>query len=228
MHLYLVRHGESYTNLPNFEVKDTWDTPLTERGNAQAKAAAAWIPNRLLPIQALYSSTMVRAHETAQHISKSLNDMPIILDDRIREIGNNHMDHRPIDKNADAKYADWWASERPFMSITPGIDNAETLLHFRARIGLFLQDIVNAHIDEVVMVVCHGFVIDTFVDLAFNVGPYRSTEVWSSNTGISHLQLVNHPGRERWRLHAVNRIEHLAGIGGLGLTASANPEEWAN
>ena len=51
-------------------------------------------------------------------------------------------------------------------------------------------------------------------------------EVWSSNTGIAHLQLIEHPGRERWRMYFVNRIEHLAGIGGLGLTASGEPESW--
>ena len=60
---------------------------------------------------------------------------------------------------------------------------------------------------------------DAIFDLVYNIGPYRPVEVWTSNTGLSHLQYVNRPKRERWRLYSQNRIEHLIGVGGLGLTA---------
>ncbi len=170
MHLYIIRHGESYTNLAEFDGKDGYDLPLTERGNRQVAAAATWIRANLLKPDVLYSSTMKRAHETAEYIAKTL-DMPILLDDRIREIGNNHMDHRPISADSDAAYGEYWASERPFSSITPNIQDGETLMHFRARIGLFLEEMVTKHIDETVMVVCHGFVIDSILDIAYNVGP---------------------------------------------------------
>ena len=225
MHLYIVRHGESFTNLPDYKGEEGWDRPLTERGHAQAKAAAPWIRDNLMTPDVLYASTMIRAHETAQHIAEVLN-MPIVLDDRIREIGNNHMDHRPISADADAAYGDYWASERPFASITPNVENGETLMHFRARVGIFLEQILGKHLDETVMVVCHGFVIDAFLDIAYNIGPYRNMEAWTTNSGITHLQYIAHPGRERWRMLFQNRIEHLKGVGALGMTASEDPENW--
>lgn len=218
MHLYLIRHGESLTNLPDIaDHGGIYDLGLTERGHAQAAAVAAWLPANILKPDVLYCSTLVRTRETIRPISARL-DLSPQFDDRIREIGNNLPNGQPVNGEEELSYTDYWASGRPFSSSTSSI-NGETLLHFRTRIGLFLQDVIERHAAQTVVVVCHGFVIDTFMDTAYNVGPFRNCEVWSSNTGITHLEHIQHPGRERWRLHYLNRIEHLQGVGGLGLTA---------
>lgn len=225
MHLYIVRHGESFGNIAGYEGEDGWDVALTERGHQQAAAVGPWMHENLLQPDLIYCSTMKRAQQTGKYISDAYG-LPLILDDRIREIGNNFLDHTPVPPDADAKYAEYWASERPFASITPRLDNGESMMHFRARIGIFIEETVEKHRGQTVIIVCHGFVIDAFMDIAYNVGPYRNVELWTSNTGILHLQLIEHPGRERWRLHFMNRIEHLKGIGGLGITASGEPEGW--
>src|SRR5690606_19594742 len=108
-----------------------------------------------------------------------------------------------------AQYAEYWASERPFAPVTPVVDGGETMMHFRTRVGLFIEDMVQRHSDQVVIAVCHGGVIETAFDHVFNVGPFRHCEVWDSNTGLSHFEFVNHPRRESWRLHYHNRIDHL-------------------
>jgi probable phosphoglycerate mutase len=33
--------------------------------------------------------------------------------------------------------------------------------------------------------------------------------VWTHNTGVTHFEYVEHPGREVWRLHSHDRIDHL-------------------
>lgn len=216
MHLYLVRHGESEGNLPSFKNPRVIDVPLTDRGHAQAQALGAWISEgHLLPVDHLYCSTLRRTRETVSHIQSAIGLEPI-FNDLIREIGNNSHDHAPID-GGDFSYNDYWASEKPFSSITDSV-NGESLIHFRARIGIFLSDIIEKHPKQVVMAVCHGFVIDAFMDIAYNIGPFRSMEVWTSNTGIVHLEFKERKGRERWRLHYHNRVEHLKEVGGLGLT----------
>lgn len=208
MHLYLIRHGESFLNLPDWH-DYTKDYGLTERGHQQAAALAQWAPGNLPKPDMLYASTMARARETAAHLGEAF-DMTATLDDRWREIGNNRLDHTPLPSDGLARYADFWATERPFSNITPDIPNGETLIHFRARIGMALDDVLSRHIDETVVVVCHGFVIDTVFDLCFNIGTYRRCEVWTRNTGIIHFEYVNHPGREHWRLYRQNWIEHLS------------------
>jgi probable phosphoglycerate mutase len=80
------------------------------------------------------------------------------------------------------------------------------------RVGLFIEQIVGRHRDQIVAVVCHGGVFDCVFDHVFNVGPWRRTEIWTHNTGVTHFEYIAHPGREVWRLHFHNRTEHLRNI----------------
>jgi probable phosphoglycerate mutase len=206
--LYLIRHGQSYVNLKDWPNGNT-DEGLTELGQRQAQLLAAWIPQHLPHIHALYASTMRRARETAEAVAGGY-DCAIHFDDRLREIGNNRLDHTPWPNNAlPIRFADYWASERPFSPLVVDTEAAETFMHFRTRVGLFVEDIVQQHRGEVVLVVCHGGVVECVFDHVFNIGPWRRCEVWDHNTAVTHFEYVEHRGREVWRLHYHNRIEHL-------------------
>ncbi|MCB8953143.1 MAG: histidine phosphatase family protein [Ardenticatenales bacterium] len=211
MQFYLIRHGQSYVNLQEW-TEGNKDTGLTDLGQQQATALAAWMPTVIPAIDVLYASTMSRARETAEAVAQAY-DCNIYFDDRLREIGNNRHDHTawPND-DLPRQYADYWSSERPFSSVTPLVAHGETWMHFRTRIGLFVEELVLEHREEVVVAVCHGGVVEAVFDHIFNIGPWRRCEIWDRNTGISHFEYVAHPNRETWRLHFHNRQEHLAGI----------------
>lgn len=207
MQLYLVRHGQSYVNLRDWDGGNQ-DTALTELGNEQAEALGRWLPGELADIDALYASTMRRAQETAAYVAEAYN-MTIIPDDRIREIGNNRLDHLPWPSEDLPEYSDFWGSERPFSSVTPARDGGESLMHFRTRVGSFIEEMIELHRDETIMAVCHGGVIEVIFDHIFNIGPFRRSEVWCKNTGVTRFELVDHPRRELWRLHYHSRTDHL-------------------
>jgi probable phosphoglycerate mutase len=212
MHLYMIRHGESHVNLQDWD-EGNLDVGLTELGWRQAAALAAWLPRELPHIDGFYASTMSRARETAEVLADAYG-YSIRFDDRLREIGNNRADHSPWPKDQlPREYADYWSTERPFSSIFPTVEGGETLMHFRTRIGQYLEEMVDHHRDEVVVAVCHGGVIEMTFDHMFNVGPWRHCEVWNDNTGITYFQYVAHPGRESWRLRYHNRVDHLRGRG---------------
>ncbi len=208
MQLYLIRHGQSYVNLADWN-GGNMDVGLTELGHRQAQALAGWLPDRLPAPDAVYCSTMQRARETMAPLSAAYNRPPT-FDDRLREIGNNMYDHRPWPAGElPVRYAEYWASQRPFASITPGTPGGESMVHFRARVGQFLDEMVQQYPEGTVVALCHGGVIGHMLDIIFNVGPYRRCEVWTSNTGIAHFESVAQSNREQWRLHFHNRIEHL-------------------
>jgi probable phosphoglycerate mutase len=211
MHLYLIRHGQSHINLAEWESGNT-DEGLTELGNKQATALAGWMPNCVPEIDVLLTSTMRRALETAELLAEAYGQ-PLEFDDRLREIGNNRWDHSawPND-DLPRDYADYWASERPFSPVTPFIENGETFIHFRTRVGLVIEDLVEEYRDDCVIAVCHGGVIEAAFDHIFNVGPWRRCEIWNHNTGITYFEYVAHPNRETWRLHYNNRFSHLESI----------------
>ena len=207
MHLYMIRHGQSYVNLRDWDGGNV-DTGLTELGQAQAAALAKWLPSELPQIDVLYCSTMKRAQETAAPLLKAYQ-LTSRLDDRLREIGNNRADHAPWPSDDLPEYGQMWGSERPFHSITPDREGGESLMHFKIRVGNFIEDIIEEHRDQTVIVVCHGGVIETVYDHLFNIGPWRRCEVWSKNTSIARFEYVEHPNRELWRLHYHGRIEHF-------------------
>ncbi len=207
MDLYMIRHGQSYVNLRDWGNGNS-DEGLTDLGQRQAAALAAWMPLHIPTIDALYASTMKRARETAEVVAQAYG-VAIRPDDRLREIGNNRLDHTPWPSNDLPEYGDYWGSERPFTSITPDRDDGESLMHFRVRIGSFLESLIQQHQGETVVAVCHGGVIELTYDHVFNVGPWRRCEVWTKNTGIARFRHVKHEGRETWRLYYHSRVDHL-------------------
>lgn len=227
MHLYMIRHGQSHVNLKDWANGNT-DEGLTELGQEQAQALTDWIAGEIPAVDALYCSTMRRARETAAALPR-VYDLPIQYDDRLREIGNNRLDHTPWpNEDLPSEYASYWSSERPFSPVTPIVQGGETMMHFRTRIGLFIEELVERHTEQVVVAVCHGGVVELTFDHVFNIGAFRRCEVWDYNTGITHFEYVNHPRRETWRLHYHNRVDHLRHLAwqrGLALESKPPEEE---
>ena len=225
MHLLLVRHGESYVNLEDWD-QGYIDTGLTELGKQQAESLAAWMAQHVR-IDALYTSTMARTLETAAYLTQAAG-ITALRDDRIREFGNCYADGSAVPPDAmPIQYAEFWGTERPYMPIDN--DGAESWVQFRLRVGWFVDDVLVKHANRygdetsdpetTAVVVCHGGVIDAMFDNVFNVGPHRHVEVWTHNTGIVHWEYRPDPRREPWRLHAHGMAHHLLTCDGEWLGA---------
>lgn len=209
MHLYFIRHGESDLNLGTWS-QGNQDTALTARGRRQAELVAAWAAAHLPPVSRVFASTMRRARETAAEIARALGS-EISFDDRLREIGANRRDHTAWSADEiPRRFAGWWRTERPYQNATPSAENGESWMHFRIRVGAFLEDVVASREGDAVLIVTHAGVVDATFDHVFNVGGHRRCEVRDDHTGVSHFEHVAHPNREAWRLHYHNRQAHLA------------------
>ncbi len=210
MYIYFIRHGQSFVNLKEWE-DGNQDKELTPLGVRQAAAVAKWLIGELPAFDHLYASAMLRARETAHAIANAYQ-YDIIWDDRIREIGNNRLDHSPWPLHSLPEYGDTWGSENPFSSITPYVDDGESWMHFRIRVGAFIEEMAQQHRGEKIVAVCHGGVIEAAFDHIFNVGPWRRCELENLNTSVTCFEYVEIPNRETWRLRFHNRHEHLLGI----------------
>jgi 2,3-bisphosphoglycerate-dependent phosphoglycerate mutase len=79
--LLLVRHGQSAANRDG-RMQGRLDTPLTAAGMCQAEATADRLAAHA-PVDALYSSPLSRALETARIIGNPIGIAPVLLDDLI-------------------------------------------------------------------------------------------------------------------------------------------------
>jgi len=78
--ILLVRHGQSEWNA-NGRWQGQADPPLTELGRAQAREAARWLAS----VDAIWTSDLSRAAESAAIISEALGVGPPVADDDLRE-----------------------------------------------------------------------------------------------------------------------------------------------
>lgn len=70
--IYLMRHGETLFNTMDVN-QGQCDSPLTENGIRQAKAAKAWFDAHNVHFDAVYSSTSERACDTAEFVSGGMS-----------------------------------------------------------------------------------------------------------------------------------------------------------
>ena len=67
--LYIIRHGEAYTNIESVIGGMQGDRGLTERGIAQAEALARRLSTGEIAADVLYASTLPRTRATAEHVA---------------------------------------------------------------------------------------------------------------------------------------------------------------
>ena len=81
--LYFVRHGETYWNVEN-KICGKTDIALTPFGHEQAVRTAEKILKSGIRFDEIISSPLIRAADTAKHISM-ITGIPLRLDDRLIE-----------------------------------------------------------------------------------------------------------------------------------------------
>jgi probable phosphoglycerate mutase len=154
MELLLIRHA-----LPvrvEGVVGTRADPPLAPKGHDQAAALAAYLADER--IDALYASPMVRARETAAHVSERLG-LPVVLDDELAEWDRGNHYYIPIEELKAEKDERWddlvagrWGGE--------GEVDAAT---FTAVVVEAVERVIAAHPSQTVAVVAHGGVMNAYL-----------------------------------------------------------------
>jgi broad specificity phosphatase PhoE len=140
--ILLVRHGETDWNLHR-RLQGHSDTPLNDRGRQQAHALAAELAGE--PIDAVYSSDLVRAHETARIVAERHGlEVTAIEDLRERHFGTWEGLH---DDEIEARFP---------QSASGVIGDGETRESMARRVFDALQRIAEQHPDGHVLVISHG------------------------------------------------------------------------
>ncbi len=95
MKLYILRHGETDWNV-RWKMQGQTDIPLNEKGRAQAAEAAERLKDT--PFDAVYSSPLIRAYETAETIAAP-HGLKVIKDERLKEMSFGEFEGTTPDYN---------------------------------------------------------------------------------------------------------------------------------
>lgn len=207
MKIYLVRHGETTGNLNDFY--QTAETPLTKTGIDQAKNVANRLKN--IKIDIIYSSTHLRAKNTAEIISKQINAktelweslMEIRRPKEVRGKSGSDPEAEKIMQQVISKFADrtWKYSDE------------ENFYDLKERADSVLSHLLTKHQGQTVVCVSHGtfikFLVATVL-LGDQINPENFNllrhNLWAQNTGVSIIEYREGKGP---RLLSWNDTSHL-------------------
>lgn len=204
--LYLMRHGETDANVAGVWQGST-DSPLNQRGLAQARALAQRIAREQLPISIIYSSPLRRARQTADAVSLALSDVPVILDPGLAEYHLGDWEGLTYEQLKDEKRL--WARMAEDPDFTP--PGGESPRQFAMRLLHSFQTITQKHAGETVAVVGHGGALATALSMLID----HSGDTWRQyqmlNASLSKLVFDPAP-----HLEFFSDTSHLQDIGNLG------------
>lgn len=198
---YFLRHGEVVWNAEG-RVCGSTDVPLSDMGRRQAQLLAL----RLKPIsvEALYSSPLERALETARLIGGAIGREPVV-DQRLAELNYGTwegMTFEEIKRATPAIYRAWDADPA---NLAP--PEGETGVHLIERVMPFLAELAQRHQSGNVVVVCHKTVCRL---LACQIMDVPLSE-YRRHVALENAALNIFETREGdWHVVALNDTSHLA------------------
>ena len=196
----VVRHGETDWNI-EMRLQGQIDRPLNASGEAQAVA----VGRHFLGVQAdaLYSSDLLRARQTAQPIADALQ-RPITLLAALRERNFGRCEGLTIEEIG-ARYAD---DARAIKSRDPDYaapGGGESRRQHRARVLECLAGLVSNHPGQTIVLVTHGGILDVIFRRVHDRPLDAPRDYPIPNAGISWLTIDD----EQWSIERWGDTAHL-------------------
>ena len=193
MELILVRHG-----LPlRVELeRGRADPALSESGRNQARQVADWLARE--PIDAIYTSPMRRAVETAAPLAQRRTMQPTTRDD-LAEYDRAASHYIPMEQLKAEDYAAWKAF------VDGGYGDDFDMELFRRRVSAGMEAIIDRHRGERVAVFCHGGVVNVWASTVLGTPPRLFVDV--AYGSISRFLCASSGERN---LKSLNETQHLA------------------
>ncbi len=181
--VYLARHGES-----DWNAEGRWqgnaDRPLTDRGRRQAEELAGRLAS--VPLDAVYSSDLRRARDTAEAVAAGqgleVQALPAL---REVDVGSWSGLSRPeVEERFPEAFSRWRDGGQ-------GWEDGETYERMTERVVAAVLEIAAAHPDGAVLVVAHGGPIRALhaVALGLDISEHRRLKPVAVNAKLSRLTI---------------------------------------
>jgi broad specificity phosphatase PhoE len=171
--IYFIRHGTSenkdsiaYGRMPGF--------PLSQQGQEEAKKAAkVFLDKKILKI---YTSPLERAFQTANIISETLGNIPIVHSFELNEVESTYWQGL----KADELFMN--DAYEKFLNDSDANIGTENLTQLAARMKKFVRDLLEKHRGESILCVSHEFPIIA-LKLSYENKPLQTVKTYHLKTG---------------------------------------------
>ncbi len=207
LRLLLVRHAETAHNRDGL-VQGRADNPLSDLGLKQAAALAERLAPA--PLDAIYSSPLVRARQTAEAIAAS-RGLPVTIEPDLIEMDVGEMEGLSGAELRERfpEFMKAWLSEDAGGAVMPG---GESLVQVQARAIAVVERVVEQRPGGVVALVSHNFVLLSLLCAVLGLPLAQFRRLRQGVASIATVDAL--PGQ--WRLLGFNDRCHLEAPGLLG------------
>lgn len=188
--VYLVRHGESQSNIDSslYFKKDHFDhkTQLSEKGQIQAQECNVALKEILKGSCSVFVSPYQRAQETMQLAIKDLNVTSLVTDVRLRE-----QEFKDFPSEEDWRQKKERAKLRGklfyrFKNAESGADVVNRVSNFYNQLRM---DILMKSVEQDVVIICHEIVIRSFLTVALKLDPQEFENLHINNCEVICLEV---------------------------------------
>lgn len=183
-----VRHGETDWNVET-RIQGNLDIGLNEKGQWQARRLSLALAARE-PIAAIYSSDLLRARDTARAIADA-TQRPLHLVAGLRERGFGLFQGKTY-AEVEAQHPEEalrWRKRDPEWAPPQG----ESLMALRERVLDTARTLAARHLDEQIVLVAHGGVMDMLYRAATGMG-LQAPRTWNLGNAAANRLLWSSEG----------------------------------
>jgi alpha-ribazole phosphatase len=205
MRVLLVRHGQTDWN-ENGVFRGRIDVKLNDLGYRQAEQVANVLKN--VRIDALYSSPLSRALDTAEAVSRQ-QDLQVHVHEAFNDMNFGEWQGltRPeVEKRYTESFRVWLTA--PQRAVIP---NGETLAQVRRRLLRGLAELHAVHAEETVLLVSHG--LTNKVLLCAMLGLYNA-HFWKVKQDNAAINVFKYTGLGS-KVFLMNHTTHLKSMGDI-------------
>jgi len=210
--VWLLRHGASTFNAQH-RCQGSCDEPeLTPQGREEARLSAERLSSE--GIEAVISSPLRRASDTAEHLLKAIGaqgrKITFETDARLREIELYHWEGLPLEeipRRFPEQYRDWRLRPGEFRMQLANNEVQYPVRSLYDRVRLFWDYLLTAYAGKSIVLVSHGGTIRALLASALGLGAVHFHSFQQSNCGVSRLRFRS--DSQQARLDLLNDTAHL-------------------
>ena len=178
--IIFLRHGQAKNNTDRILAGRTEGVPLTETGIKQAQETAELLEH--MNISAIYSSPIQRAKHTAEIVGKH-NSVDVTIDDRLIELDMGKFTGMPYDEIFNSHGNVFMKFYNGELEIAH--NGVETFADVKKRVLGIVDDIIEKHPDENVVLVTHMDPIKAMLSTIVDLSPTNLFELIIANASLN-------------------------------------------
>jgi probable phosphoglycerate mutase len=198
--LYLVRHGQTAANT-NHQLAGSTDVPLDPLGEIQAAEVAEHF--RTLPFDALLSSPLIRARQTAHMIGAASGHDPVPIPGLV-EMSFVDAEGLTLDQ-AIAQFPELQKMTDDLDDLELGWPRGDSRRGFYERVTATFLGILERYVQQTVVVVAHGGVIGSFMAQVEGGNPSMFARYSVAICSVTQLRVT----ADQTEIHRWNEVSHL-------------------